>query len=195
MELALEPCLFCPHLWVVTTSPAYLQSLWSNASVCGSPEVWLCTFFPSSSLQSPLVFSSERDESAIYRLYWTGTTCLFSFCNVLFSSIQLHFLHALSFLIDSLIKFYSIFSPISQKAISKFIWTLRCGNIVLGSKVTSFLYHFLSRISVQMGILPILNTHFPYCLSNSQHPWLSSCLLCLFTSFTTEQGGLSFTTH
>lgn len=124
----LSPFVSGDHIPCVSPVP-----LKQCASVCGSPEVWLCTFFPSSSLQSPLVFSSERDESAIYRLYWTGTTCLFSFCNVLFSSIQLHFLHALSFLIDSLIKFYSIFSPISQKAISKFIWTLCCGNIVLGS--------------------------------------------------------------
>lgn len=96
---------------------------------------------------------------------------------------------------NSLIKFYSIFPPISQKAISKFIPTLCCGNIMLGSKLSSFLYHFLKRISVQTEILPILNAPFSYHLSNSQHPWLPSCLLCLFTSFTTEQGGLAFTAH
>lgn len=35
--------------------------------------------------------SAQRDESIIYSLCWTGTTCLFSFYNRLFSAIQLHF--------------------------------------------------------------------------------------------------------
>lgn len=71
----------------------------SSSSVPGWSEVWLCTFSAASSLQSPLVFSSERGKSVVYRLCWTGTTCLFSFCNILFLQYNSIFLHILSFFI------------------------------------------------------------------------------------------------
>lgn len=70
-----------------------------SSSIFSRSKVWLCAFFPATSLQSPLVLSSKRDESITYRLCWTGTACLFSFCNILFLQYNSIFLHALSFVI------------------------------------------------------------------------------------------------
>lgn len=99
----------------------------SDSSVSSWPEVWLCTFFPASSLQSPLVFSSETDESIIYRLCWTGTTCLFPsvtfffFSTTPFSYMSFRSLHA-----DNLIKLYSVFCPISHFKIYSSLLLLQC---------------------------------------------------------------------
>lgn len=108
----------CPH-WshsVTATSPGSLQSLCCHPSVYSSPKGW--QLLPSAgSLQTPSC-SAASNESTVYRLCWAGTTSVFPHQHT-FSSVQLHFLHALPFFIHKQFD-QALLYTLSNKPISCF---------------------------------------------------------------------------
>jgi len=107
-----------PH-WshsVTATSLGSLQSLCCHPSVYSSPKGW--QLLPSAgSLQTPSC-SAVSNESTVYRLCWAGTTSVFPHQHT-FSSVQLHFLHALPLFIHKQFD-QALLYTLSNKPISCF---------------------------------------------------------------------------